>query len=125
MANDIQGLQETQDGILRTMAALRPDSDFGRVIQYVTIGLHRGDVVRAHVDTGTMRAGQLLEVNGLSGRVYTNPSAHNPRTGARAAMYEQFEDRRGGDHAAKRNTFEQDAPRVVQEAISQFIAGLP
>ena len=115
----ITGLQERQDQNLRSIAALRPDGEFGEAVREAVTMLHRYAVSITHVGRykqsksghwyydkagpgvggGALRASHRMEVAGLYGRVYIDPAATNPRTGTRTGLYGIYENARGGSHA--------------------------
>jgi hypothetical protein len=111
----ITGIQEAQAANNRAIAALRPDGAFGRAVQYGTAAAHRYAVAVTHVDTGTLRASHRMEVNGLRGRVYIDPSATNPRSGGRAAVYGPYEHDRGGEHAFYQVVYDQYGRGIEQQ----------
>jgi hypothetical protein len=115
----IAGIQDAQAENLRMIAALRPDGALGEAVQSVTIGLHRYLVVIRHVDTGTLRAAEQMEISesGLRGRVFTDPGAINPRSHRAAVDYEVFEEARGGTHAAWERTVVERAPQLEGPAL--------
>jgi hypothetical protein len=48
-----------------------------------------------------------MELKGLRGRIYLDPSAINPRTGQKPAVYGYYENKRGGEHAFYDRTVEE------------------
>lgn len=97
----IKGLQEVQAKNLKMINALKPHGQYGEAIRWATTEAHRYSVQITHVDTGTLRAGQRLEVmlGRLSGLIYIDPQAINPKSGALASRYGLAEHARGGSHA--------------------------
>ncbi len=95
----ITGLQEAQNVNARLIAMMQPDSAAGEITRYVTAGLHRLAVAYTHVDTGALRASHRMELTGLSGRVYIDENAVNPRSGQLTSVYGFYEHERGGEHA--------------------------
>lgn len=95
----ITGLQEAQQRNLRQIAALQPRGALGEAVQWATTEAHRRAVAYTHVDTGSLRASHRIELSGVRGRVYIDPSATNPRSGTPPAEYGVYEHRRGGGHA--------------------------
>jgi hypothetical protein len=98
---DISGLQELQDANIRKIAALKPRGAFGRALQFIGTALHRYVVAITHEDTGALEASQRLDFDPSLRRasIFLDPSATNPRTGARVAEYGPEEHGRGGTHA--------------------------
>lgn len=120
----VLGYQELQNANRKLLEAMRPSGGLGKAVLYGTVQMQRGVISRTHVDTGTLKASQMGDVQGLSGRVYT-ASNRNPKSGASASTYGPFEERRGGSHAAYANTFKGDAPGVMGDAIKIIISELP
>ena len=112
----ISGLQELQDENARSIAALQPGGALGQAVKHVTAGAHRYTVAITHVDTGALRASHRMEVQGLRGRIYIDPTARNPRSGQRTSVYGPFEHARGGEHAFYDRAAEESGPRLVREA---------
>jgi hypothetical protein len=113
----ITGIQEAQERNARAMAALRPTGAFGRAIQYVTVEAQRYAVGYTHVDTGSLKAAQRMEIGGLRGRVYIDPSATNPRSGQRPAEYGRYEHGRGGSHAFYQRVISDQGARLRKEGV--------
>lgn len=112
----ITGIQELQDDNARSIAALQPKGALGQAVKHVTTGAHRYVVAITHVDTGALRASHRMEVNGLRGRIYIDPTARNPRSGQRTAVYGEFEHDRGGSHAFYDRAADESGERLVREA---------
>jgi len=123
----IEGIQQAQDGNLRTIAALQPSGGLGRAVHWMTTAAHRGVVTRVHVDTGTYRAGTIMSFDArqMVGRVFVDPAAVNPKTGERAADYAPVEEMRGGEHAAFYRTYVEDGDNIVNAAGQMFANELP
>jgi len=96
---DIRGIQEAQARNLRRIAAIRPGGAFEAEIQTLAIETHRVAVVYTHVDSGSLRGSQRIELQGRRARIYLDPGAVNPRTNRRPAEYGVYENARGGSHA--------------------------
>jgi hypothetical protein len=109
----ITGIQKLQAANNRRLAALKPTGAPGRALKWGTAHLHRVLVANTHVDTGALRASRRMEIVDASSRLFTDPGAINPRDGKRTAFYDEFEEARGGSHAAWRNTYTSQAPYVV------------
>lgn len=103
---------------------MKPQGAVGQAIKHVTSGAHRYLVRETHVDTGSYRASQRMEITGLRGRLYVDPTARNPRSGQRPAVYGEYEEARGGSHAAYKRTYEEAGPRLVREAMAIMERGL-
>lgn len=110
----IRGIQEAQRWNLRAIAAMQPDGQFGRAIQYATTIVHRHAVSITHVDTGALRASHRIQLDGLRGRIYIDPSSVNPDSGARPAVYGAIEEARGGSHAFYRRTVNETQNFIYQ-----------
>ena len=123
----IKGIQEAQSANLKVIAALKPESAFGRAIQFATTAAHRYAVALTHVDTGALRASQRMELddNSLRGRVFLDASARNPLSGARTVEYGPFEHVRGGEHAFYRRVVDEYGARIASEAGRMILQGMP
>lgn len=95
----IRGLQETQAKNLRRIARLEPGGEFGTMIRNTTVYTHSEAVKVTHVDTGTLRASHRMQITNVRGLVFIDPSAVNPRSGAKPVDYGPVEEARGGSHA--------------------------
>jgi hypothetical protein len=120
----ITGIQEAQARNNRAMAALRTSGAFGAAIQYATAAAHRYAVALTHVDTGSLKASHRMEMSGLRGRVYIDPSATNPRSRQQTAEYGPYEHVRGGSHAFYQRTVDEYGPRIRREALAILKAGI-
>jgi len=116
----IRGLQEAQRWNLRAIANTKSSGQFGMAIRDITVGLQRYEVSITHVDTGALKASERIEIMGLSGRIYIDPSAQNPRSGVRTAIYGETEDLRGGSHAFGARTEREGAPLIINLALVQL-----
>lgn len=116
----IKGIQESQARNLRRIAALRPNSTFGRVIRDATIRAYRYAEAITHVDTGSLRASHRMQVQGLRGRIYLDPSARNPRSGLPVSVYGPYEHARGGSHAFYHRTVVERGPEIGKQAAYQL-----
>jgi hypothetical protein len=120
----IKGLQEAQKANLKLIAAMKPDGALGDAIRVGTIAAQRYAVIETHVDTGTLRASHRISVSGLTGLVFIDPSARNPRTHQLAAQYGPYEEARGDSHAFYGNTVEKYSRNITDQAIAAFVAGI-
>ncbi len=113
----ITGIQAVQQDILKAAAMVEPGESgaAGHIVKYVTLGLHRHAVAYTHVDTGTLRASQFVEIQGLTGSVYVG-GGRNPKSGKPASEYAVYEHDRGGEHA-----FYDLAVRHVDELIDRAV----
>jgi hypothetical protein len=112
----IRGIQEAQNEMAKTIAHLElPAAARQRIILYATTGAHRYLVAITHVDTGSYRAAQRMQVEGQQGRLYVDPAAVNPRSGQLPVEYSVYEEERGGSHAAYQRTLEEAGPRILDE----------
>lgn len=113
----IKGLQEAQQRNMRRVAMFRPNGKIAQAIKRLTTGTHRYAVGITHVDTGSLRASHRMEVSNDRGRIYISPSAVNPRSKQRPAVYGVYEHQRGGSHAFyKRAVDEYGARHAHDEA---------
>lgn len=119
----ITGIQEAQAATLRAMAAAKPDGGLGRAVWYAATELHRYAVSITHVDTGALRASEQVAMRGSArAEIYIDPSATNPRTGARTADYGAVENARGGAHAFFERTYNERGA-VASERALQYMQG--
>lgn len=121
----IEGLQEVQAAVNQTAAAVKPSGAFGRAIKDTTTHAHRYAVSITHVDTGALRASHLMKVSGTHGLIYLNPSASNPRSGQRTAVYGPYEERRGGSHAFYARTVREVGDRAMRSGMKAVMRALP
>lgn len=112
----ITGVQEAQAQNLRQIAMLRPQSVFGRVIRDASLDAHRYAVAVTHQDTGTLKAAHRIEVAGVNGRVFIDPSATNPRSLQAAADYGRYEHARGGSHAFYSRVVSEHGAEILRRA---------
>ena len=124
MTVTIQGIQEAQKANEHNIAMLQPGGAFGRAVQYTVIQAHRYAVAITHVDTGALRASHRMEVIGLHGRIFLDPTARNPRTGTLTSQYGPTEEERGGSHAFYERTAYEGGPSIVRAAITGFMSEL-
>lgn len=119
----ITGIQEAQAANNRAIAAVRPEGGLGRAVQYGTTAAHRYALAATHVDTGALKSSHRMELSGAHGRVFIDPSAMNPRSGQRTAVYGPFEHARGGEHAFYQRVIDEYGPEIEQE-MQRIIQGL-
>ena|SRR5581483_4951801 len=117
---DIAGLQRAQAAMLRAVAAVRPAGSLGRAVQYAITAFHRYKTAITHVDTGAYRAAGTISFGGLRAVLFTSPDAVNPRSGARPAEYQNYEERRGGSHAAWARTAGEAGDGIMRRAVQIF-----
>lgn len=117
----IEGLQAAQDRNIRWVAALKPSGPLGKQVKDVTVRAHRYLVSITHIDTGAYKASQRMDYNrdAITGKLYVDPTARNPRTGARPAEYGLIEEARGGEHAAYARTQQYIERTLLRGAVSQ------
>lgn len=120
----ITGIQEAQAKNNRVIASLRPDGALGRAVQYGTTAAHRYAVGVTHVDTGSLHASHRMEITGLRGRVYIDPSARNPRSRQRTETYGPYEHERGGEHAFYQRTINEQGPSIEQAMMGLVKLGI-
>ena len=122
----IQGVQRAQYAALQVVRAVKPEGALGRAVKFLATGTHMRLVTLTHVDTGTLRASELIRMdNLLHYTVYNNPAARNPRSRAYAASYASIEEARGGSHAAWQQTYEYAAASLAPRALAMVIGELP
>ena len=124
----IEGIQEVQQRNLKRIAAMQPSGEVGAAVRDAIVALHRYAVAITHVGKyqrigttvggGSLRASHRMEVDGLSGMVYIDPSAKNPRSKTKPVEYGVYENARGGEHAFYDRTVNEEGPKV-----SNMVAG--
>lgn len=135
MQLSIRGIQEVQKANEQIIAMLRPNSAFGRAVQYATIQAHRYVVAITHVDSGALRASHRMEIKGLHGRIFIDPTSPGinrrrgrrraSQTALRPAVYGPMEHARGGSHAFYQRTEREAGTRISRAAAIGFLAELP
>lgn len=116
----IKGIQEAQAENAKRIARLQPRGEVGQKIKDLTSSAHRYAVSITHVITGSLRASHRMEIKGLRGRIYLDPSAVNPRSGQKPAVYGYYENKRGGEHAFYDRTVE-EFEQKSEDAIFQVV----
>ncbi|MCO5182185.1 MAG: hypothetical protein M9896_19275 [Candidatus Promineofilum sp.] len=124
MAVRIEGIREAQQGVLRTAEAATPRGAMPAAVKEGTLAAHRYAVSRTHVDTGALKASQVVDIRGNRGIVYLNPSARRS-DGRRPAEYGVYEHQRGGSHAFYARTVQEDGRSILQTAGRAFRRYLP
>lgn len=119
----VQGYQELQAAQRKLVEAMEPTGALGEAVKQTTLKMQKGVISRAHELTGTYKASQMIEVDGLNGRVYTAAN-QSPRGGV-ASVYGPIEEARGGSHAAYGATVEADAIPALEEAGRLIVSKLP
>lgn len=118
----IKGLQETQRANLANIAAMQPTGVFGLAIKNATIQAHAYEAFIIHVDTGALKSSRHITINGLEGKVFTDPGAVGPK--GIPAIYGYYEHNRGGDHAFAERTVREAGPMIAGRAEETLIRGL-
>lgn len=118
----IEGIQEVQARNLKRIAAMQPSGAAGEAVRDAIVALHRYAVAITHVGKyqrngttvggGSLRAAHRMELEGLSGMVYIDPSAKNPRSKTKPVEYGVYENERGGEHAFYDRTINEEGPKV-------------
>jgi hypothetical protein len=124
----IEGIQEVQQRNLKRIASMQPSGEAGAAVRDAIVALHRYAVTITHVGMyqrhgntvggGSLRAAHRMELDGLSGMVYIDPSAKNPITKQKPVIYGVYENERGGEHAFYDRTEKEEGPKV-----SNMVAG--
>lgn len=116
---DIRGIQDAQRGNAHLMAAFKPGGKFAKVIWKVTASLHRYAVGITHVITGSLRAAHRMRMqpDGMTGYIWIDQDAVNPRNKQRPSKYGYYEEKRGGSHAFYRRTVEEHFQRTSASAV--------
>jgi hypothetical protein len=113
----IAGIQATQDFNLRIIEAFKPGGKAGEVVKNMTIEAHRYLVAQTHVDTGAYRASHRMEVTDLRGEITPDKGAINPKTGKLVISYAEFEEGRGGEHAAYQRTIDEVGGKIAEGGV--------
>lgn len=120
----LTGIQEVQQRNLRRIAALQPEGAAGQAVKDALIALQRYAVQITHVGKyvggGALKNAHRIEIeDGLTGKVYIDPSSVSPRrttTKARPVEYGVYENARGGEHAFYDRTVNEAGPAVTERA---------
>lgn len=120
MGLTIAGIQQAQQANAALIRAVKPGGAVGRAIQYGTIAAQRYAVGITHVDTGALKASHRMrfEAQGPRGLIYIDPSAVNPRSGRRTAVYGPYEHARGGGHAFYERVIAEQGARIGAEMLA-------
>lgn len=122
----LKGVQKAQDENVRRIAALRPSGAAGRMVRDTTAELHRYTVAITHVwkyKGGGLKASHRMQVRGLEGRIYIDPTAVNPR-GQRPVDYGPHEHARGGSHAFYARTIAERGPQVAEAGVRFMVRSM-
>lgn len=115
MADDInlevKNLKQVQQAMRATIQKLEPEGTQGAVA-FATLGIHRWMTMpdHTHVDTGRLRNSLFPEINGQTGRIFTNVN------------YAPYEEARGGTHAFMTRAETEGAPGIAAKALELFAA---
>ena len=114
---DFKDLQKFQAANQKRIAAMKSGGAAGYALRYGLLALQRYAMIVTHVASGTLKASHRVEIDmpSLYGRIYIDPSAKNPWTGERAAIYGPYEHARGGSHAFYARTIQEHGPTVVAD----------
>ena len=118
----IKGIQEAQAENAKRIARLQPHGEVGQKIKELTTSAHRYAVSITHVLSGSLRASHRMELKGLRGRIYIDPTSVNPRSGQKPSVYGFYENKRGGEHAFYDRTvdeFEEKAEDAVFKVVDK------
>lgn len=133
--DNIESIQKAQERNLRRIAALQPTGKAGEAVRNAIVALHRYAVSITHVGRydrmgvpgkkigGSLRASHRMEITGLEGQIYIDPSSVNP-LGQKPAIYGVYEHARGGEHAFYDRTVDGEGPRVSARVIADIKEGL-
>ncbi len=122
----ISGIAEVNAAIRRVSDALHSGGEMPRAVEWMTLAALRGVKARTDVDTGAYRAGQTSEMqNALTGRVFIDPAARNPRSRVPVVVYGPIEEARGGQHAAYQRTYSEQGSAIVNEAGNMLVRAFP
>ena len=121
----IRGIQQAQAANQKLYAEVQPGGGLGRLVTFVTAGLHRYALIIVHKISGGL-AGSLRigRVSDVVHRIFIDPASVNP-LGDRPSEYGIVEHARGGDHAFFERTIDEAGGRLTIEGIRSFSARLP
>jgi len=122
----IADIRKAQNANLKAIAAVKPSGALGRAVAFAMSTTHAYAVAVTHRDTGTLAASHMMkwEEPGMKGRIFINPRAVNPKSGARPSVYGLYEEARGGDHAFYYRAVYEPAPTVAAGIASIFVGAL-
>jgi hypothetical protein len=123
----LEGIQEVQQRNLRRILALKPEGAAGQAVRDAVIALQRYAVQITHVGKyaggGALKNSHRMEIDGMEGMVYIDPSSVSPRRGkskAKPVEYGVYENARGGEHAFYDRTVSEAGPGVSKRATDQI-----
>lgn len=101
----VQGYEALQAANKRWLDAVQPAGALGRAVLYATSIFRQAAIAGTPVDTGTLRASHLVDVQGLHALLYIAPH-RNPKRGGLANQYGPVIHQRGGRYAFYGNAFD-------------------
>jgi hypothetical protein len=120
----ITGLQEAQRANLSLIRTLQPGGALEAAVKAGTTLAQQAAVRKTPVDTGSLRASHRINIQGLRGMVYIDPSAKNPRSGGKPADYGPIVHARGGQRAFYARVVAEEGNAIGKAARSEYLRGL-
>ena len=123
----IRGIQELQRANSKIINALKPEGARGRAVKYGLTEGQRAAQIETHVDTGALKASHRMyyDTNGPRGTIYIDPTAANPRTGAKTSVYGPDEHARGDPHDFYARVERLHGKRISEGMIHVIYSDLP
>ena len=136
----LRGLEKLQAANMKLLDGINPKLGLYEGVKVATQLLHRYAINITHVQTGTLKRSHVVDfaaggvqtfrfgfpiVDKAIGRIYINPAARNPVTGAMPVDYGPMEHRKGGSHAFYKRTVDEHGKFAAGVAISRIKSGLP
>ena len=123
----IRGIQELQRANAKMINALKPEGARGRAVKYGLTEGQRAAQIETHVDTGALRASHRIyyDADGPRGTIYIDPTAANPRTGAKTSAYGLTEHARGDPHDFYARVERLHGKRIGEGMIHVIYSDLP
>ena len=123
----IRGIQELQRANAQIINALKPEGARGRAVKYGLTEGQRAAQIETHVDTGALKASHRMyyDADGPRGTIYIDPTAANPRTGAKTSVYGLTEHARGDPHDFYARVERLHGKRIGEGMIHVIYSDLP
>lgn len=104
-----KNLKAIQQTMRETIQKLEPKGSMSAVA-FATLGIHRWMTTpnHTHYDTGRLRNSLFPEINGQTGRIFTN------------VVYAPYEEARGGTHAFMTRAETEGAPKIAEKTLEIY-----
>lgn len=122
----IEGIQKALLVNQKALAGLRAESAPAEAIQYVMAALQRYAISPGvtPVDTGALRASHRVGIFKYRGVLFLDPTARNPRSGVRTAVYGAHLHARGGRYAFYERTVKEAGEGIMRTGLSILDKGV-